>query len=36
MPETPISPLTAALLDELRRVARELAPDNAPAVVFRP
>jgi hypothetical protein len=34
MTENPLSPVTAALLDELRRLARQLSPDDAPAVVF--
>lgn len=31
-----VSPVTAALLDELRRLARQLSPNDTPATVFRP
>jgi hypothetical protein len=34
MPETSPSPVTAALLDELRRLAAQLSPDDTPATVF--
>jgi hypothetical protein len=34
MPENPPSPVTAALLEELRRLARQLSPEEAPATVF--
>jgi hypothetical protein len=34
MTENLPTPVTAALLEELRRLARQLSPDDAPAVVF--
>jgi hypothetical protein len=36
MPEPPLTPVTAALLEELRRLARQLSPEDMPALVFRP
>jgi hypothetical protein len=34
MSETPSSPVTLALLEELRRLAHQLSPDDTPATVF--
>jgi len=36
MSETQPNPVTAALLEELHRLAAQLSPADAPAVVFEP
>jgi len=36
MPEDQPGAVTAALLDEIRRLAAQLLPEDEPAVVFHP
>jgi hypothetical protein len=34
MPEIPPDPVTVAMIEELQRLARQLSPEDEPALVF--